>query len=203
MKGAFCVKCATFRPVARSRRRYHCVVCRDPVQMPSKMRNVPTRSKHTGRVFQSKKEAHREPSLLAELNCGQITDLQYQVPFRLEFYSTQAVERLLRALVWDEPLPDPKGPPSEKELLRMVRDVQRSRQCVCKYVADFTYYRDGRLVVEDPKGYRKPEYRIKKKLMVLAHNIEIQEPSEGGVQQRARGAGIHGRGTGSRLYGGR
>lgn len=191
----WCVRCNADRPFVRAKGARRCIVCLEPVApAPSKYKNVPTVSKHTGRLFQSKKEARREPSLLGELNAGHITDLQYQVPFRLELFSTQAVEALLDYMdgeEWDH-----------ERLMGLVRDVRRSRQCICKYVADFTYLRDGRLVVEDPKGYRKPEYRIKKKLMVLAHNIEIQEPGDGGVQMRARGAGIRGRGTGSRFMGG-
>ena len=34
-----------------------------------------------------------------------------------------------------------------------------------KYVADFTYYDNGHLVVEDVKGVRTPVYKLKKRLM--------------------------------------
>ena len=44
-----------------------------------------------------------------------------------------------------------------------------------KYIADFTYYRDGKLVVEDSKGFRTETFRIKKKLMLYVHGIEVQE----------------------------
>lgn len=44
-----------------------------------------------------------------------------------------------------------------------------------KYIADFTYYRGNELVVEDAKGYRTEVYRIKKKLMLWVHGIEIKE----------------------------
>lgn len=43
------------------------------------------------------------------------------------------------------------------------------------YVADFTYTENGRLVVEDVKGYRTPEYKIKRKLMLYLHGIRIKE----------------------------
>ena len=43
------------------------------------------------------------------------------------------------------------------------------------YVADFTYKENGRLVVEDSKGYKTPEYIIKKKLMYQVHGIIIRE----------------------------
>lgn len=43
------------------------------------------------------------------------------------------------------------------------------------YIADFVYYRDGRLVVEDSKGVRTDVYTIKKKLMLYRYGIEILE----------------------------
>jgi hypothetical protein len=45
----------------------------------------------------------------------------------------------------------------------------------CTYVADFVYYEDGNLVVEDCKGFCTEAYRIKRKLMLLVHNIKIKE----------------------------
>ena len=45
----------------------------------------------------------------------------------------------------------------------------------CSYIADFHYYQDGKLVVEDCKGYRTEGYRIKRKLMLWVHGIKIKE----------------------------
>lgn len=45
----------------------------------------------------------------------------------------------------------------------------------CYYIADFTYYEDGNLVVEDCKGYKTEVYRLKKKLMKWVHGIQIKE----------------------------
>lgn len=45
----------------------------------------------------------------------------------------------------------------------------------CSYVADFTYYQDGKLVVEDCKGFKTDVYRLKKKLMLWVHGIRIKE----------------------------
>ena len=45
----------------------------------------------------------------------------------------------------------------------------------CSYVADFTYYEDGKLVVEDCKGFKTDVYRIKKKMMLWVHGIRIRE----------------------------
>jgi hypothetical protein len=45
-----------------------------------------------------------------------------------------------------------------------------------KYIADFTYNgQDGVQVVEDTKGYKTPEYIIKRKLMLYIHGIRIRE----------------------------
>ncbi len=45
-----------------------------------------------------------------------------------------------------------------------------------KYKADFTYRNAaGDLVVEDTKGYKTPEYIIKRKLMLYIHGIRINE----------------------------
>lgn len=46
---------------------------------------------------------------------------------------------------------------------------------VTTYVADFTYYRDGKLVVEDTKGFRTADYKIKAKLFRAIHGFEITE----------------------------
>ena len=43
------------------------------------------------------------------------------------------------------------------------------------YVADFVYYRDGKQVVEDVKGVKTPEYKLKKKLMAYVNHINIEE----------------------------
>lgn len=44
------------------------------------------------------------------------------------------------------------------------------------YIADFVYVReDGTLVVEDVKGFKTPEYILKRKLMKKVHGITIRE----------------------------
>ena len=45
----------------------------------------------------------------------------------------------------------------------------------CSYIADFTYYENGELVVEDCKGFRTEGYKIKRKLMLWVHGIKIKE----------------------------
>lgn len=40
------------------------------------------------------------------------------------------------------------------------------------YVADFVYRRDGAQVIEDAKGYRTPEFKLKKAIMrAMGHEI--------------------------------
>lgn len=43
------------------------------------------------------------------------------------------------------------------------------------YYADFTYKYNGEFVVEDTKGVKTAEYKIKRKLMLWRHGIRIQE----------------------------
>lgn len=44
------------------------------------------------------------------------------------------------------------------------------------YLADFSYLtREGVQVVEDVKGVATPEYRIKRKLMLFVHGVEVKE----------------------------
>lgn len=47
----------------------------------------------------------------------------------------------------------------------------------CHYIADFVYCDNttGSIVVEDTKGFRTPEYKIKRKLMLYVHGIKIHE----------------------------
>ena len=44
-----------------------------------------------------------------------------------------------------------------------------------KYISDFVYKKDGKVVVEDVKGMKTDVYKIKKKLMAYVHKIEIKE----------------------------
>ena len=44
-----------------------------------------------------------------------------------------------------------------------------------RYIADFVYYRDGERVVEDCKGMKTAEYKLKKKLMAYLNHINIEE----------------------------
>ncbi len=48
---------------------------------------------------------------------------------------------------------------------------------ICDYESDFTYHRDGKFIAEDVKsvGTITYAYRIKKKLMLAIHGIQIHE----------------------------
>ena len=48
---------------------------------------------------------------------------------------------------------------------------------ICTYRADFKYMQDGKEVIEDVKGFKTPVYRLKKKLMLAIHGIDILETS--------------------------
>jgi hypothetical protein len=47
---------------------------------------------------------------------------------------------------------------------------------ICYYVADFSYrLPNGLSVVEDAKGFKTPEYKLKRRLMLAVHNVEVVE----------------------------
>ena len=62
-----------------------------------------------------------------------------------------------------------------------IQAVGEKPKCVeraCTYIADFVYVereRPALLVVEDTKGYREDVYRIKKKLLLRVHGIQVRE----------------------------
>jgi len=207
-KVGFCVgrMCNTERPLVKKRGRHHCSVCGDRVELPSKMRNQPVRSKHTGRLIHSKKEAAWEPTLIAMLNAGQIRDLQPQGPlYAFHVYSNgqvlaliEEVRELVASFIESSPTTD--------RLTRAANDVERSIVAIPgRYRPDWTFHdtADGRFHVHDVKGHADLKYRRDKALMLACHGLEVEEPEPRGIQQRARGAGVAGRGTGSRLMGGR
>lgn len=43
------------------------------------------------------------------------------------------------------------------------------------YIADFVYIRNGKMVVEDCKGFKTDVYKLKKKLMLLRYGVMIEE----------------------------
>lgn len=61
------------------------------------------------------------------------------------------------------------------ELLPSQRINGRVVERPCNYVADFLYQQGDELIVEDVKGYKTPEYVIKRKLLLWRHGIRIKE----------------------------
>lgn len=67
-------------------------------------------------------------------------------------------------------------------LIRYLRRQVRYRLVVngitiCVYVADFVYFEKGKRVIEDYKGMRTPEYKIKAKLFKALSGVTIRETS--------------------------
>ena len=61
------------------------------------------------------------------------------------------------------------------ELIPAQKIGGRVAERACNYIADFVYILDGKKVVEDTKGFKTPDYIIKRKLMLWVHGIKIQE----------------------------
>lgn len=60
----------------------------------------------------------------------------------------------------------------------LIPSQYRDGKCIereASYIADFVYIKAGHLVVEDCKGFRTPEYKIKKKLMLQLYDIRLVE----------------------------
>lgn len=69
------------------------------------------------------------------------------------------------------------------------KEIQVLLERACVYIADFVYERDGKTIVEDCKGEDKrykgkrfstqtADFKIKKKLMLYVHHIQIKIVSE-------------------------
>lgn len=101
-------------------------------------------------LFDSKKEHERWLELKDMQSNGIISDLDRQVLFEL--------------------IPAHKLPrPIKKGRGRTLTERK------CTYLADFVYKQNGEVVVEDAKGFRTPEYIIKRKLMLDRYGIQISE----------------------------
>lgn len=114
-----------------------------------------------GETFDSLKEWRRYQELLLMEKAGAIKDLRRQVPFELvpaQYEDVYTGEYYQRG--------EHKGEPKLK------------RVCVEKavtYYADFVYVEGGETVVEDTKGFKVPEYILKRKLMRYLRGIRIKE----------------------------
>lgn len=62
------------------------------------------------------------------------------------------------------------------ELLpKQVDEAGKVVERAVNYVADFVYTIDGKRIVEDTKGFRTADYKLKKKMMLYFHGIRIKE----------------------------
>lgn len=104
-------------------------------------------------MFDSLKEARRYGVLKALEKTGEISGLRRQVEFLL--------------------IPEQREPDTIGARGGVHKGKLLERKC--SYVADFTYVRDHKLVVEDTKGIRTHDYIIKRKLMLHIHGIRVQE----------------------------
>lgn len=108
-----------------------------------------------GITFDSKKEYRRYLELKALEKAGIIKNLERQVKY---------------TLIPAQREPDTIG---SRGGVKKGKLIERE----CSYYADFVYTikETGETVVEDVKGMRTPEYKIKRKLMLYIHNIKIKE----------------------------
>lgn len=112
-----------------------------------------------GIIFDSKHEANRYCELKLLQRAGKISDLKLQVPYELipPQYETETV--IMKS-----------GKEKEKQVL-----IERG----VKYLADFEYYKDGKKVVEDAKGYKGGatygEFVLKRKMMLYFHGVKVVE----------------------------
>lgn len=111
-----------------------------------------------GKIFDSEREYRRYLELQLLEKSGVIRDLHRQVTFDL---IPEARE------------PDRYGP---RGGLHRGKVIERG----VSYIADFTYYAalpsgEEEFVVEDCKGMRTDDYKIKRKLMLFIHKIRIRE----------------------------
>ena len=109
-----------------------------------------------GTVFDSEKEYARWCELRLLEKAGEIQNLQRQVPFEIIPPYTEVIERYGK-----------KG--------QRLKDQIKTIEKVCYYKADFTYYENGKLVVEDTKGFKTEAYVMKRKLMLHKFGIRIKE----------------------------
>ena len=108
-----------------------------------------------GLQFDSRKEANHYIKLLEKQQNGEIRNLETQVKY---------------VLIPAQFEPDRVG----------VRGGKIKGKCLereCAYIADFRYIdsETWETIVEDTKGFRTPDYKIKRKLMLHVHGIRIKE----------------------------
>ena len=107
-----------------------------------------------GILFDSKKEARRYTELRLLEKAGKIRGLELQKVFEL--------------------LPSQREPDTIGKNGGVHKGKVLERAVV--YRADFAYFdADDNYIVEDTKGFKTPEYVLKRKLMLYLHGIRIKE----------------------------
>lgn len=112
-----------------------------------------------GEEYDSKRERDRHIYLLNAEREGIISDLKRQVTFHLLPAQYETVQ---------------------KQLKTKTKEVSVCVERAVDYKADFTYMKDGQLVVEDVKAYASSQvldktYILKRKMMLYFHGIRIKE----------------------------
>lgn len=110
-----------------------------------------------GITFDSKKEARRYQELKLLEKAGQISKLELQKKYILIPAQYETYERY------------------SKKTGKRLKDGKICIEKECAYIADFVYFENGRLVLEDTKGMKTKEYIIKRKLMLFFYGIRIRE----------------------------
>lgn len=109
-----------------------------------------------GEKFDSKREYKRYLALLLKEKTGEIEDLKRQVKFVLIPSQYEIIGIYSKG--------KNAGQPKKKLIEREV-----------SYIADFTYIENGERIVEDSKGFRTADYKIKRKLMYYFFKIKVRE----------------------------
>lgn len=109
-----------------------------------------------GLTFDSLKEYRRYCELALLEKAGQITELKPQVPFELLPAQYETFERYGK-----------KG--------QRLKDGSRCIEKAVIYRADFVYKENGKIIVEDTKGFKTKDYILKRKMMLYFHGIKIKE----------------------------
>lgn len=110
-----------------------------------------------GEEYDSKRERDRHIYLMGQERQGRISDLKRQVTFHLIPAQYETVEKRLKT---------------------KTKQVSQCVERAVDYTADFTYMKDGKLVVEDckiSKTLMPKEYVLKRKMMLYFHGIKIKE----------------------------
>lgn len=102
-------------------------------------------------VYDSRKEMQRHKELLILEKAGKITDLKRQVSFTL--------------------LPGQREIIEKDGVTKIGKVIERG----VYYTADFVYWENGKLVVEDVKGVKTRDYILRRKMMLYFHGIRIRE----------------------------